>query len=80
MNSQGNVMRAMLGGIMFIVGMLILLVVWGPLFATLAPYLDNAEVITLGPIMKLIIMFVPAMVAFTGIIILISEASGDGIR
>lgn len=76
MNQNGNVMKAMIGGILFIFGMLIQMVMWSPLVAFVLPYLDNAETIAMGGVVKAIILLIPAIVAFVGVVILVSEALG----
>jgi len=76
LNQNGNVIRAMVGGILFIFGMLIQMVLWSPLVAMLLPYLRNSETISMGPIIESIVLLIPTIVAFVGVIILVSEALG----
>ncbi len=79
MNEQGNVMRAMVGGLIFILGMIVLMTLWSPLMIYLLPLLQNTETIAMGDLVASMILLIPAIVTFVGIAILASEAYG-GIR
>jgi len=78
-NDKGNVMRAMIGGLMMIIGLVIMFSLWSPLVAILLPLLANSETIAMGAVIQAIVLLIPAIVVFVGVVILVSEAyGGDG--
>ena len=71
-------MRGIMGGLLFIIGMLVLMVMWSPLVGFLLPLLDNSETVLLGGTVKTIITIIPAILVLTGVAVLASEAFGGG--
>lgn len=72
-----NAMRAMIGAILFVFGLMVFLVLWSPLMIWLLPLLENADVIWgggEGGLLQGIVVMIPAIVVFSGIVLLISSA------
>lgn len=76
MNENGNVMRPIVGALTFAIGMIVLMVLWSPLLGILLPLLENAETIAFGPVLQGIIIIIPAIVIFSGIVLIVSSIYG----
>jgi len=76
-----GVMKAGIGGVLFITSMLIFFTVWTPLVSVVIPLIGNAAAagtISFGAEIILFIQMIPLLSALVGIALLISEASGIG--
>jgi len=81
LNQKGSIMRAMMGGLMFIIGIMILTVLWGPLYNMLLPFIGNADNMTgggEGGVIQSIVLLIPMIVTFTGAALIIYEAFERG--
>lgn len=77
MNNKGGVMDAIMGALMFAFGMLFFLVMWGPLFTMLSPYLDNEVIMGgWGGFCKLMILMLPTILTIVGLVLIIKEMKG----
>ena len=75
MNQNGNVMTAFIGGILFIMGIFMMLVLWSPIYA-LAVQFINEETMFMGSTIVFFIQLVPIITCLVGVILIASEAFG----
>ena len=66
-----NPLKGIVGALMFLVGMLVFVVVWTPLVSILPAFLC-AETMAMTTEIWGIILLIPAIVVFTGLIIIVS--------
>ncbi len=66
-----NPLKGIIGALMFLVGMIVFVVVWTPLVSILPAFLC-AETMAMTTEIWGIILLIPAIVVFTGLIVIVS--------
>ncbi len=66
-----NPLKGIIGALMFVVGMLVFFLVWTPI-VSMIPALLNADTMAMTAEIWGILLIIPAVVVFTGIVVIVS--------
>ncbi len=72
-----NPLKGIVGALIFIVGMLVFFIVWSPIVSMIPAFL-NADTMAMTAEIFGIILLIPALVVFTGIVVIVSAVFEPG--
>ena len=72
-----NPLKGIVGALIFIIGMLVFLTIWSPIVSLIPAFL-NADTMVMTTEIFGIILLIPAIVVFTGIVVIVSAVFEPG--
>jgi len=73
---QANIIGLLIGSFMLLIGSLILLTIWSPLYAVIYPLLANTETIQFGAVGQLLLGLIPLVFIGSGLFAIFSSLTG----